>query len=189
MRNVSDSLRRGELRYDPNGDIRRTGSRMHKSHSNRDIYNTYDGSSVGPASYRSGASRHGHTPIVEYPPTLPRQGMDAPAPPPHRYGNAPVMKSRSMHDWEGGQMQLHRDGHDRTGLHRDFEQSLLMPMPAPGQRVDEREYRNEPIAGGGHETFAREVKGDSGRRHDPDGRTTDFSEAKQEMHYTRESVR
>ena len=80
-----------------------------------------------------------------------------------------------------------------------------MPMPAPGERVDEREHREEPLPGGGHEAFSREVKSDSGRRATNDGRVADYefvfarlflastvficSEQKQEISYKRESTR
>lgn len=109
----------------------------------------------------------GGNPIVEFPPTLPRHGV--PDPPPHRGGGGgsgmQLMKSRSMHDWDGG----------RTQLQRDFEHSLLIPMPTPGERVDEREHRAEPLPGGGQEEFSREVKADGGRRTDPEtGRVTDY---------------
>lgn len=36
-----------------------------------------------------------------------------------------------------------------------------MPMPPPGQNINEREYREENIPGG-HESFSRETKAHSG---------------------------
>lgn len=136
---------------------------MHKTHSNRDIYGgggaTYD-------SYRS-TPRSGVTgPIVEFPPTLPRHYSQPPQPPPHRLPNMQMTKSRSMHDWEMQPLS--------GGLQREFQESLLMPMPGPGEKVDQREHRTEPLPGGGHESLAREVKADAGRRLGPDGREIDF---------------
>ena len=143
-----------------------TGQRMRHAHSNRDIYGatggTYD-------SYRS-TPRSGH-PIVEFPPTLPRHGY-APAPPPHQNNNMAMMKSRSMHDWEmQGGPPTHHGG---SRLQRDFEESLLMPMPSAGDRLDKRDHRTEPLPGGGQESLARHVKADSGKRSAHDGRDVDY---------------
>lgn len=103
---LSDSLRRGELKYIPNGEVRegQNNKRFHKSYSTRDVFNDqYYGGSGG----HNGAYYQYHqTPLVEFPPTLPRGGRyggfgDAPMPPPHR-GSGGLTKSRSYADWDEG---------------------------------------------------------------------------------------
>uniref|UniRef100_A0A7E4VV32 CCDC66 domain-containing protein n=1 Tax=Panagrellus redivivus TaxID=6233 RepID=A0A7E4VV32_PANRE len=110
---LSDSLRRGELRYVPNGDFRENygrSNKMHKSYSSRDVFNdgTRDSSwhrgSVGQGG--QGQQAQGPAPVVEFPPTLPRQGEQPPVPPPHRGFSdnnsiyRPIVKSRSYADWD-----------------------------------------------------------------------------------------
>uniref|UniRef100_A0A915KZ19 Uncharacterized protein n=1 Tax=Romanomermis culicivorax TaxID=13658 RepID=A0A915KZ19_ROMCU len=61
--------------------------------------------------------------------------------------------------------------------------SLLMPAAATGAgNIDEREFRRDEIPGG-HETFSRTLKSQSGLRNDG----THFSEAKQEVNVRRET--
>lgn len=103
---LSDSLRRGELKYIPNGDVReggtQNGKRFHKSYSTRDVFNDqYYGGNGG----HNGSYYPQQAPVVEFPPTLPRGGRyggfgDAPMPPPHRENG--LTKSRSYADWDEG---------------------------------------------------------------------------------------
>lgn len=89
---LSDSLRKGELKYVPNGEVResRNGA-FHKSHSTRDVF-----SEGAWGDQRSASSwRRGSGPLVEFPPTLPRDGRG-----PSRDYYRPVAKSRSYADWD-----------------------------------------------------------------------------------------
>ncbi|VDD88051.1 unnamed protein product [Enterobius vermicularis] len=164
---VSDSLRRGEARYIPNGEVRevihssrRNDGRMHKSYSTRDVFH-----SGGHEERRSSSNFYRgsqqNVPFVEFPPTLPRSDHEAPIPPPHR--------SRS------------------TSNDNEFRDSLLMPLPYVGGYTHKKERRHEQIPGG-YETFQHEERSDSGHRFDREGRPTQFSEASQEYSYKRETT-
>lgn len=59
-----------------------------------------------------------------------------------------------------------------TGLEREFRDSLFAPMPL-GQNINEKEYREERIPGG-QESFSKEVKAQTGSRHDNPNTTTNF---------------
>uniref|UniRef100_A0A914VTX1 Uncharacterized protein n=1 Tax=Plectus sambesii TaxID=2011161 RepID=A0A914VTX1_9BILA len=183
---LSDSLRRGELKYIPNGDIRERHSshsngRVHKSISNRDVFHGDMHDDRSYSSFRAG-------PIVEFPPTLPRGG--APMPPPHRngFGGNQLSKSRSYADWDDGKgwgSALRRYDDDMTRLESEFQDSLLMPLPN-GQNMHEKDYREEKLPGG-YESLQREVKSNAGRRLNRDGNPTQFNESKQEYNYKRET--
>ncbi|VDK88987.1 unnamed protein product, partial [Litomosoides sigmodontis] len=206
---LSDSLRRGELRYNPNGDIREVhhnsssrNGRIHKSFSTRDVYdsgcgaNNYDGDYYRSSSYRRGSQQSG-APFVEFPPTLPRD-CDAPMPPPHRSTVSsddfykPIMKSRSYADWDEGRgfsQSSRRRNEDMIRLENEFRDSLLMPLPNmsnSGGNMYERDHRHEQIPGG-YETYDREVKSSSGRRINKDGNPTEYKEQSQECSYKRET--
>ena len=58
-------------------------------------------------------------------------------------------------------------------MERDFQNSLLMPMPGPGQNLHEKEYRENPIPGG-KESFGKEIKSEAGGYRQPDGGYTQF---------------
>ncbi|MCP9258800.1 CRE-PAT-12 protein [Dirofilaria immitis] len=193
---ISDSLRRGELRYNPNGDIREVhhsssgrSGRIHKSLSTRDVYDSgsgvnYDGDYYRSSSYRRGSQQSGG-PFVEFPPTLPRD-REAPIPPPHRARAPsndfyrPIIKSRSYADWDEGRgfsQSIRRRNDDMTRLENEFRDSLLMPLPNISNNCGnmyERDHRHEQIPGG-YEIYDREVKSNSGRRINKDGNPTDFN--------------
>uniref|UniRef100_A0A915BJT9 Uncharacterized protein n=1 Tax=Parascaris univalens TaxID=6257 RepID=A0A915BJT9_PARUN len=199
---ISDSLRRGEMKYNPNGEIREVhhtssarNGRVHKSYSTRDVFDSgnYDDRRSS-FSYRRGSQQGG--PFVEFPPTLPRVGADhePPMPPPHRGRAAsndfyrPITKSRSYADWDEGRgftQAIKRRDEDMARLENEFRDSLLMPLPTGGGNMYERDHRHEQIPGG-YETYDREVKSSSGRRLNRDGNPTQFSEASQEYSYKRE---
>ncbi|KAM3724280.1 Protein pat-12 [Dirofilaria immitis] len=205
---ISDSLRRGELRYNPNGDIREVhhsssgrSGRIHKSLSTRDVYDSgsgvnYDGDYYRSSSYRRGSQQSGG-PFVEFPPTLPRD-REAPIPPPHRARAPsndfyrPIIKSRSYADWDEGRgfsQSIRRRNDDMTRLENEFRDSLLMPLPNISNNCGnmyERDHRHEQIPGG-YEIYDREVKSNSGRRINKDGNPTDFKEESQECSYKRET--
>uniref|UniRef100_A0A5S6QLE2 Uncharacterized protein n=1 Tax=Trichuris muris TaxID=70415 RepID=A0A5S6QLE2_TRIMR len=156
------------------------GSDFHKSYSSRNIFHNEFADDFDT-----------QYPIVEFPPTLPRDS-DA-----HQQRHHHVQKSRSLLDWEdqrrADMMRSRRawdDGMD--DLERDFRDSLLMPMPPYGGNLKQREYREQEIPGG-HETFSREVTAQSGTRpYSASGRggssggVTHFKESKQEMQYKKE---
>ncbi|CAJ0600589.1 unnamed protein product [Cylicocyclus nassatus] len=154
---LSDSLRRGELKYIPNGEVRESHwsqqqqsrgggmNNMHKSYSTRDVFGgDYDRRSN--SSYRRGSQQM--SPFVEFPPTLPRSYDD-----------------------------------DMSRLEAEFLDSLLMPLP--NGNMHERDYRTEHIPGG-YETFQKDNRANSGRRIGKDGLPVDYSEATQEYSYKRE---
>ncbi|CDW57946.1 hypothetical protein TTRE_0000624601 [Trichuris trichiura] len=153
------------------------GGQFHKSYSSRNIFHN-DFADDFDTQY----------PIVEFPPTLPRDG-DASQQRHH------VQKSRSLLDWEdqrrADMMRSRRAWDDgMEDLERDFRDSLLMPMPPYGGNLRQREYREQEIPGG-HETFSREVTAQSGSRPHPSsgrggGGVTHFKESKQEMQYKKE---
>ncbi|KAE9553423.1 hypothetical protein FO519_003382 [Halicephalobus sp. NKZ332] len=187
---LSDSLRKGELKYVPNGDFRENynkSGKMHKSYSTRDVY--HDGAREG-SWHRGSAS--GYAPLVEFPPTLPRSARgDAPTLPPHRgfpeSQYRPLVKSRSYADWDEGRgpfgSSVKRYEDDMARLENEFRDSLLMRLP--NGNMNEKDYRQEQIPGG-HETHSRETKSNAGRRLNRDGVPTDFKEASQEYSFKRE---
>ncbi|PAV57770.1 hypothetical protein WR25_05090 isoform B [Diploscapter pachys] len=187
---LSDSLRRGELKYIPNGDVREPyyrngdGRSMHKSYSTRDVFS---GGHEAAHDHRSASSmRRGSqqaSPFVEYPPSLPRRAGRE-----DYYSYKPVSKSRSYADWDdagraGFGKEIKRYDDDMTRLEAEFRDSLLMPMP--NGNVNDREHRTEQIPGG-YETFHKDNRANSGRRAGRDGRPVDFNEATQEYSYKRE---
>jgi len=162
--------------------------RVHKSQSSREVYHN-----DLPEDYEG--SRGGRGPFVEYPPTLTRD-QSGQIIRTHRNGDGAsdmsLHKSRSYNDWDGEHRgketgMMRKWEADMTGLERDFRDSLLMPMPGPGQNVNQREYREENIPGG-HETYSREVHANSGMKPAAGGANTRFSEAKQEMSFRREQA-
>ncbi|KRZ31600.1 hypothetical protein T4B_10038, partial [Trichinella pseudospiralis] len=155
------------------GDYRRNDSHFHKSHSSRNVFhNEFSDSFDNPY------------PIVEFPPTLPREDYDS------REHHVP--KTRSLSDWRedsraSDMSRFRRWDNEMSGLEREFHQSLLMPV-SPGQNLRECQYTEQAIPGG-HESFRREVTSHSGirpRSHRNDGQSTHFSESKQEVHYKKE---
>lgn len=189
---LSDSLRRGELKYVPNGDFRENysrGGKMHKSFSTRDVY--HDGVRDRESSWHRG-SASGYAPLVEFPPTLPRSARgDPPTLPPHRGFSEshyrPLTKSRSYADWDEGRgpfgSSVKRYEDDMARLENEFRDSLLMRLP--NGNMNEKDYRHEQIPGG-HETYSRETKSNAGRRLNRDGVPTDFKEGSQEYSFKRE---
>lgn len=194
---VSDSLRRGDMKYIPNGDVREIrqasrDGRVHKSYSTRDVFDS------GTDDFRTSSYRRGSqqgAPYIEFPPTLPRVNVDhdAPVPPPHRGRSVsnefykPLSKSRSYADWDDGRgfgHSLRRRDEDMARLESEFRDSLLMPLPKNAGNMYERDHRHENIPGG-YETFDREAKSSSGLRM-KEGHPTQFSEASQEYSYKRE---
>nr|ACI49203.1 hypothetical protein Csp3_JD04.002 [Caenorhabditis angaria] len=205
---LSDSLRRGELKYVPNGEFREsyyrdgTGSRqqnhhhqqqqqqqqqqMHKSYSTRDVFNgghEADRRSVS-SSYRRGSQQQ-VSPFVEFPPTLTRGGD-------YREDSyfRPVSKSRSYADWDdagraGFGREVRKYDDDISRLEAEFRDSLLMPMP--NGNMNERDHRTEQLPGG-YETYNKDRHANSGRRIGRDGKPVDFNEASQEYNYKREQT-
>ena len=188
---LSDSLRRGELKYVPNGDVRdnyNRSNRMHKSYSTRDVFHD----NGRDASWRRGSA--GPAPLIEFPPTLPRSARgEPPLPPPHRgYSESnshyrPISKSRSYADWDEGRgpfgSSVKRYDDDMARLENEFRDSLLMRLP--NGNMNEKDYRHEQIPGG-HETYSKESKANSGRRLNREGVPSDFKEASQEYSFKRE---
>ncbi|GMR41223.1 hypothetical protein PMAYCL1PPCAC_11418 [Pristionchus mayeri] len=177
---LSDSLRRGELKYVPNGEVRESfysqnggGQRMHKSYSTRDVFNR-GGYEDDRSSWRRGG------PVIEYPPTLPRHGDS-------RSEYRPVSKSRSYADWDDRERGRRRGEDEMSRLEHEFrDASLLVPASnMGGGPVNHREHRTEQIPGG-YETYHKEMKGDQGRRMGRDGRPVDFSEQSTEYSFKRE---
>jgi hypothetical protein len=192
---LSDSLRRGELKYIPNGDVRENfnrSNRMHKSYSTRDVFND----NGREASWRRGSA--GPAPFIEFPPTLPRSARgEPPMPPPHRgYSESnshyrPISKSRSYADWDEGRgpfgSSVKRYDDDMARLENELRDSSLL-MRIPNGNMNEKDYRHEQIPGG-HETYSRESKANSGRRLNREGVPSDFKEASQEYSFKREVQR
>ncbi|EFP04392.1 hypothetical protein CRE_25713 [Caenorhabditis remanei] len=197
---LSDSLRRGELQYVPNGDVRQSfyreganggGQRMHKSYSTRDVFTGDaahdDRRSV--SSFRRGSQQQ-VSPFVEFPPTLPRRGGGGDYRREEDPYFRPVSKSRSYADWDdagraGMGREVRRYDDDMSRLEAEFRDSLLMPMPAGN--MNERDHRTEQLPGG-YETFDKNRHANSGRRSGRDGKPVDFSEASQEYNYKREQT-
>ncbi|KAK0418093.1 hypothetical protein QR680_013366 [Steinernema hermaphroditum] len=192
--NVSNSLRRGEMKYNPNGDVSHNG-RVHKSYSTRDVFHEggrdFDDYSRS-QQYSSHHRRNSYSnqPLVEFPPTLPRDSGVPPMPPPHRGGGGPVsgfyrpvQKSRSYADWDNS---MRRYDDDMSRLENEFRDSLLMPLPKHGGNMHEKDYRTEQVPGG-YESMNRETKVNSGRRLGRDGVPSNFHEASQEYSYKRET--
>lgn len=199
---ISDSLRRGDVKYNPNGEIRQVhnhntasrNGRVHKS----DIFDSgyYDDRrSLSSRNY----STYNNQPLIEFPPTLPRSEHQPPMPPPHRNRSVsndfykPLSKSRSCADWDDSRSfthQIRRRDDDMKRLENEFRDSLLMPLPNNANlnnngNVYERDYRREQIPGG-YEAYDREIKSNSGRRLNRDGNPTHFNESSQEYSYKRE---
>ncbi|KAK6741535.1 hypothetical protein RB195_009412 [Necator americanus] len=187
---LSDSLRRGELKYIPNGEVRESHwsqsqqnrgggmGNMHKSYSTRDVFGGGDYDRRSTSSYRRGSQQM--SPFVEFPPTLPRRS--------ERDNYRPVSKSRSYADWDdmgraGFGREVRRYDDDMSRLEAEFRDSLLMPLP--NGNLHERDYRTEQIPGG-YETFSKDNRAHSGRRVGKDGLPVDYSEASQEYSYKRE---
>ncbi|VDK35434.1 unnamed protein product, partial [Gongylonema pulchrum] len=153
-----------------------------------DVYDSGSGVNYDNEYYRSSSHRRGSQqsggPLIEFPPTLPRD-RDAPMPPPHRTRAPsddfyrPISKSRSYADWDEGRgfsQSIRRRDEDMARLENEFRDSLLMPlpnMPNSGGNMYERDHRHEQIPGG-YETYDREVKSSSGRRLNKDGNPTHF---------------
>lgn len=213
---VSESLRRGDLKYGPNGELRVNGTgnvkanRVHKAHSTRDVFYHDDG---GPAdrdshySYygsRRGAAGAEPAPFVEFPPTLDRRSdwSSGVEPPPHRrqfadeFGGAAVgggggrqiTKARSFADWEEGG----RRGDGIFGSRYDDEMARL-----ENEFRDARLMRipsgsmHEKVADhreipGGYESYEREVKAHSNRKVDGEQTPAYSREASQEYSYKRD---
>ncbi|RCN35097.1 hypothetical protein ANCCAN_19059 [Ancylostoma caninum] len=187
---LSDSLRRGELKYIPNGEVReshwsqtqqgRGGAmgNMHKSYSTRDVFGGGEYDRRSTSSYRRGSQQM--SPFVEFPPTLPRRS--------ERDSYRPVSKSRSYADWDdmgraGFGREVRRYDDDMSRLEAEFRDSLLMPLP--NGNMHERDYRTEQIPGG-YETFHKDNRANAGRRVGKDGLPVDYSESSQEYSYKRE---
>uniref|UniRef100_A0A0N5ARW3 SDP_N domain-containing protein n=1 Tax=Syphacia muris TaxID=451379 RepID=A0A0N5ARW3_9BILA len=182
---VSDSLRRGEARYIPNGEIRevvyssrRNDGRVHKSFSTRDVF--HSGGHEERRNFYRGSQQN--VPFVEFPPTLPRSDREAPIPPPHRSRSTsndayrPITKSRSYADWDdrrGFDPIARRRDDEMMRIENEFRDSLLMPLPYVGGYTHKKERRHEQIPGG-YETFQHEERSDSGHRFDKEGRPTQF---------------
>ncbi|CAJ0578977.1 unnamed protein product, partial [Mesorhabditis spiculigera] len=198
---LSDSLRRGELKYVPNGEVReshyrdggRSGHSVHKSYSTRDVFDergaaqsAFDRHSM--ASHGRRGSQGTQQPFVEFPPTLPRRGRDD--------DFRPMHKARSFADWDdqgragwrhGGRHEdwavSRRRDDDISRLEDEFRDSLLMPMPTGN--MHERDHRTEQIPGG-YETYHKDNRSNAGRRVNSHGVPVDFNEATQEYSYKRE---
>uniref|UniRef100_A0A914CWL5 Uncharacterized protein n=1 Tax=Acrobeloides nanus TaxID=290746 RepID=A0A914CWL5_9BILA len=188
---LSDSLRRGELKYVPNGEVREKGSRIHKSHSTRDVFHEGSGGYDSFSNFRRGSEARG-APLVEYPPTLPRSERSGPPIPPHHGSDSfyrPIAKSRSYADWDEGRgpfgNSVRRYDDDMARLENEFRDSLLMPVNG---NSNEKDYRHEVIPGG-YETYNRESKANAGRRLNREGVPTDFKEGSQEYSFKREVQR
>ncbi|VDL78678.1 unnamed protein product [Nippostrongylus brasiliensis] len=190
---LSDSLRRGELKYIPNGEVREShwtngaggGRSMHKSYSTRDVYGGGGDDRRSVSSYRRTSQQM--SPFIEFPPTLPRRSER------DNYYR-PVSKSRSYADWDDmGRAGFGRElifsllsygqDDDMSRLEAEFRDSLLMPLP--NGNVHERDHRTEQIPGG-YETFHRDNRANTGRRIGKDGVPVDYNEATQEYSYKRE---
>ncbi|KJH46492.1 hypothetical protein DICVIV_07441 [Dictyocaulus viviparus] len=186
---LSDSLRRGELKYIPNGEIQESqwiqngngGRNMHKSYSTRkyssvrhtkqidslgDVFSGGDQDRRSVSSYRRTSQQM--SPFVEFPPTLPRRSD---------YDSyRPVSKSRSYADWDdvgraGFGREVRRYDDDMSRLETEFRDSLLMPLP--NGNMYERDHRVEQIPGG-YETYHRDNRANTGRRLGKDGMPVDY---------------
>ncbi|CEF68157.1 Hypothetical protein SRAE_2000281500 [Strongyloides ratti] len=207
---LSDSLRRGDVKYNPNGEIRETytydnrghrrnsnaGYGMHKSYSTRDVIRDSNGGYYG-SYYRNPPTQ----PFVEFPPTLPRRHGEPPIPPPHRSASQmgmesqyrPISKSHSYADWNDQRNQSGNYSYGRkhdeemSRLENEFRDSLLVPLNNGKGNVNDYEHRVEQIPGG-FEEYSRSVKGNSGRRLNRDGVPTDFREQSHSYSFHREQA-
>uniref|UniRef100_A0A0K0EDS4 Metalloendopeptidase n=1 Tax=Strongyloides stercoralis TaxID=6248 RepID=A0A0K0EDS4_STRER len=207
---LSDSLRRGDVKYNPNGEIRESytyGSRghrrnsnagygMHKSYSTRDIIRDSNGGYYG-SYFRNPPNQ----PFVEFPPTLPRRHGEPPIPPPHRSASQmgiesqyrPISKSHSYADWNDQRNQSGNYSYGRkhdeemSRLENEFRDSLLVPLNNGKGNINDYEHRVEQIPGG-FEEYSRSVKGNSGRRLNRDGIPTDFREQSHSYSFHREQT-
>ncbi|KIH59600.1 hypothetical protein ANCDUO_10161 [Ancylostoma duodenale] len=156
---LSDSLRRGELKYIPNGEVREShwsqtqqgrggaAGNMHKSYSTREFV-------MVPAAFTEKLS-------LNYS---------------ERDSYRPVSKSRSYADWDdmgraGFGREVRRYDDDMSRLEAEFRDSLLMPLP--NGNMHERDYRTEQIPGG-YETFHKDNRANAGRRVGKDGLPVDY---------------
>uniref|UniRef100_A0A915DTK0 Uncharacterized protein n=1 Tax=Ditylenchus dipsaci TaxID=166011 RepID=A0A915DTK0_9BILA len=181
---LSDSLRRGELKYIPNGEVREA--------------NGQNGYSKHTKVHKVTQPEMCLQPVVEFPPTLPREGrygshLDAPVPPPHRGGGdsyRPLTKSRSYADWDQGRgpfgNSVSRYDEDMARLENEFRDSHLIRVP--NGPMNEKEYRHQEIPGG-YESYSRDTKANGGRKLNRDGLPTDFKETSQEYNFKREQQR
>uniref|UniRef100_A0A0N5C7Y9 SDP_N domain-containing protein n=1 Tax=Strongyloides papillosus TaxID=174720 RepID=A0A0N5C7Y9_STREA len=207
---LSDSLRRGDVRYNPNGEIRESytydnrghrrnsnaGYGMHKSYSTRDVFRDSNGGYYG-SYYRNPPTQ----PFVEFPPTLPRRHGEPPIPPPHRSASQmgmesqyrPISKSHSYADWSdqrnqnGNHAYGRRHDEEMSKLENEFRDSLLVPLNNGNGNINDYEHRVEQIPGG-YEEYSRSVKGNSGRRLNRDGVPTDFREQSHSYSFHREQA-
>uniref|UniRef100_A0A0N4ZMC1 ZM domain-containing protein n=1 Tax=Parastrongyloides trichosuri TaxID=131310 RepID=A0A0N4ZMC1_PARTI len=215
---LSDSLRRGEVKYNPNGDIRESsqqiydsrghrrnsnsGYGMHKSYSTKDVFKDSNGGYYG-SYYRNGNAPQ---PFVEFPPTLPRRhpGEGAPIPPPHRSASQlgmeshyrPISKSHSYADWSGDQRLQQHNNNYAYGRRHDEEMSRLEnefrdSLLIPLQQnggVVNDHEHRVEQIPGGYEEYSRSVKGNAGKRLNRDGVPTDFREQSQSYSFRREQA-
>uniref|UniRef100_A0A914GW99 Uncharacterized protein n=1 Tax=Globodera rostochiensis TaxID=31243 RepID=A0A914GW99_GLORO len=186
---LSDSLRHGDLKYAPNGELRHNGTatggntkahRVHKAHSTRDVFYRDDGGGADGGSHYATFHRRGE-PFVEFPPTLDRRseqwrGGPAPEPPPHRqqrgvaaadeFSGRALQKARSYADWEEGPPRGGAYGHpamyddDMARLESEFRDARLMRIPG---NMDEKEQYHREIPGG-YEAYSRETKAHADHR-------------------------
>lgn len=178
---VTDSLRRGDAKYMPNGELKINGTgtlkhhRVHKAHSTRDVYHHDEGADTG--------SRHSfyqrREPFVEFPPSLDRRSEWSvpPEPPSHRrhaideFRGGQLTKARSFADWgeEGrGRSVFGSRGYDEdmARLENEFRDARLMRIPSGNMYEKQHHHREIP---GGYETYEREVKSHSDRKLDGGG--------------------
>jgi len=154
------------------------GHRIHKSHSARDVYN-----GEIPPDYDDPSG--GRNPIVEFPPTLPREGFTHKA---NSYADWNEYKahenaSHAVERQNGQVAKWWKDDGTSHGLEREYHDSLLMPMPRPGQNVEDHDYRENPIPGG-KETLARDVQAKTEQR--PGGE--EVSTTKHSVSYKKEQT-
>nr|CAD2177868.1 unnamed protein product [Meloidogyne enterolobii] len=178
---VTDSLRRGDTKYMPNGELKINGTgtlkhhRVHKAHSTRDVYHHDEGADTG--------SRHSfyqhREPFIEFPPSIDRRSEWSvpPEPPSHRrhaideFRGGQLTKARSFADWgeEGrGRSVFGSRGYDEdmARLENKFRDARLMRIPSGNMYEKQHHHREIP---GGYETYEREVKAHSDRKLDGGG--------------------
>nr|CAD2181194.1 unnamed protein product [Meloidogyne enterolobii] len=176
---VTDSLRRGDTKYMPNGELKINGTgtlkhhRVHKAHSTRDVYHHDEGADTG--------SRHSfyqhREPFIEFPPSIDRRSEWSvpPEPPSHRrhaideFRGGQLTKARSFADWgeEGrGRSVFWKYDEDMARLENEFRDARLMRIPSGNMYEKQHHHREIP---GGYETYEREVKAHSDRKLDGGG--------------------
>ncbi|KAF7637385.1 hypothetical protein Mgra_00003130 [Meloidogyne graminicola] len=173
---VTDSLRRGETKYMPNGELKLNGNgtlkhhRVHKAHSTRDVYHHGD-EGIDTGSRHSFYQRR--EPFIEFPPSLNRRSeWSPPEPPSHRqhvideFRGGQLTKARSFADWgeEGrGRSVFGSRGYDEdmAKLENEFRDARLMRIPSGNMYEKQHHHREIP---GGYETYEREVKAHSDRK-------------------------